>query len=71
MPEGRKKLVRVLSVAGDVIRVDDVVSAFQLDRTAAEHWDLTEQIFKDILVMTGRAPKAPGEARYAILVETY
>jgi predicted transcriptional regulator of viral defense system len=24
-------------------------------RTAAEHWDLTEQIFKDIVVMTGQA----------------
>ncbi|WP_284422125.1 MULTISPECIES: type IV toxin-antitoxin system AbiEi family antitoxin [unclassified Bradyrhizobium] len=24
-------------------------------RTAAEHWDLTEQIFKDVVVVTGRA----------------
>ncbi|WP_282129120.1 type IV toxin-antitoxin system AbiEi family antitoxin domain-containing protein [Roseobacter litoralis] len=24
-------------------------------RTAAEHWDLTEQIFRDVLVFTGRA----------------
>lgn len=28
--------------------------AYIAGRTAAEHWDLTEQIFQDIVVMTGR-----------------
>ena len=111
LPRGREQLVRVLSAAGDVIHVDDVVNALQLDRTgaaqrlsrwadqgwlrrvgrgayvaasidtmgsdrvledpwvlvpalfapayiggrtAAEYWDLTEQIFKDIFVMTAQ-----------------
>src|SRR5436309_355541 len=35
LPQGRAQLVRVLSVAGDVIHVDDVAIALQLDRTAA------------------------------------
>ena len=30
-------------------------------RTAAEHWDLTEQIFRDIVVMTGRAVRAKSQ----------
>jgi predicted transcriptional regulator of viral defense system len=29
--------------------------AYIAGRTAAEHWDLTEQIFKDIIVVTGQA----------------
>jgi predicted transcriptional regulator of viral defense system len=29
--------------------------AYVAGRTAAEHWDLTEQIFKDIVVVTGKA----------------
>jgi predicted transcriptional regulator of viral defense system len=29
--------------------------AYVAGRTAAEHWDLTEQIFKDIVVVTGQA----------------
>jgi predicted transcriptional regulator of viral defense system len=29
--------------------------AYIAGRTAAEHWDLTEQIFKDIVVVTGQA----------------
>jgi predicted transcriptional regulator of viral defense system len=29
--------------------------AYIAGRTAAEHWDLTEQIFKDIVVITGQA----------------
>jgi predicted transcriptional regulator of viral defense system len=29
--------------------------AYVAGRTAAEHWDLTEQIFKDIVVITGQA----------------
>jgi predicted transcriptional regulator of viral defense system len=32
-------------------------------RTAAEHWDLTEQIFKDIVVMTGQAIRHRHETR--------
>ncbi|MDE0388756.1 MAG: type IV toxin-antitoxin system AbiEi family antitoxin domain-containing protein, partial [Rhodospirillales bacterium] len=35
LPRGRAQLVRVLSTAGDVIHVDDVVIALQLDRIAA------------------------------------
>lgn len=111
LPKGRTQLVRVLSAAGDVVRVDDVVTTLELDRTsaaqrlsrwteqgwlrrvgrgayvaasidtmtsdlvlddpwvlvpalfspgyiggrtAAEHWDLTEQIFKDVCVMTAQ-----------------
>ena len=121
LPQGRAQLVRVLSAAGDVIRVDDVASALQLDRTAAaqrlsrwteqgwlrrvgrgayvaasidtmgsdrvlddpwvlvpalfapayiggrtaaEHWDLTEQIFKDILVMTAQAVRQKRQERH-------
>lgn len=124
LPQGRAQLVRVLSVAGDVIHVDDVVSALQLDRTAAaqrlsrwaeqgwlkrvgqgayvaasidtmgsdrvlddpwvlvpalfapayiggrtaaEHWDLTEQIFKDILVMTAQAVRQKRQERHGTL----
>jgi predicted transcriptional regulator of viral defense system len=121
LPQGRSQLVRVLTAAGDVIRVDDVVTALQLDRTAAaqrlsrwveqgwlnrvgrgayvaasidtmgsdrvlddpwvlvpalfepayvggrtaaEHWDLTEQIFKDILVMTAQAVRQKRQERH-------
>jgi predicted transcriptional regulator of viral defense system len=124
LPRGRAQLVRVLSAAGDVIHVDDVVSALQLDRTsaaqrlsrwaepgwlsrvgrgayvaasidtmgsdrvlddpwilvpalfapayiggrtAAEHWDLTEQIFKDILVMTAQAVRQKCQERHGAL----
>lgn len=124
LPQGRAQLVRVLSAAGDVIHVDDVSSALQLDRTAAaqrlsrwteqgwlrrvgrgayvaasidtmgsdrvlddpwvlvpalfapayiggrtaaEHWDLTEQIFKDILVMTARAVRQKRQDRHGAL----
>jgi len=35
LPQGRAQLVRVLEAAGDVIRVDDVVTALELDRIAA------------------------------------
>ncbi len=35
LPRGRAQLVRVLSTASDVIHVDDVVIALQLDRTGA------------------------------------
>lgn len=35
LPRGRAQLVRVLSTAGDVIRVDDVVNALHLDRIGA------------------------------------
>ena len=121
LPRGRAQLVRVLSAAGDVIHVDDVVKALQLDRiaaaqrlsrwteqgwlrrvgrgayvaasidtmgsdhvlddpwvlvpalyapayiggrTAAEHWDLTEQIFKDIFVMTAQAVRQKHQERH-------
>ncbi|WP_244749647.1 type IV toxin-antitoxin system AbiEi family antitoxin domain-containing protein [Mesorhizobium sp. L-2-11] len=124
LPQGRSQLVRVLSAAGDVIHVDDVVAALQLDRTAAaqrlsrwveqgwlsrvgrgayvaasidtmgsdrvlddpwvlvpalfapayiggrtaaEHWDLTEQIFKDILVMTAQAVRQKRQERHGTL----
>ena len=33
-------------------------------RTAAEHWDLTEQIFRDIVVMTARAVRAKSQQRH-------
>ena len=124
LPRGRAQLVRVLSAAGDVIHVDDVVTALQLDRigaaqrlsrwaeqgwlrrvgrgayvaasidtmasdrvlddpwvlvpalfapayiggrTAAEHWDLTEQIFKDIVVMTTQSVRQKREERHGTL----
>ena len=124
LPKGRVQLIRVLSATGDVIRVDDVASALQLDRTAAaqrlsrwteqgwlrrvgrgayvaasidtmgsdrvlddpwvlvpalfapayiggrtaaEHWDLTEQIFKDILVMTAQAVRQKRQERHGTL----
>lgn len=124
LPQGRSRLVRVLSAAGDVIHVDDVVAALQLDRTAAaqrlsrwveqgwlsrvgrgayvaasidtlgsdrvlddpwvlvpalfapayiggrtaaEHWDLTEQLFKDILVMTAQAVRQKRQERHGTL----
>ncbi len=114
-------MVKVLSSAGDVIHVDDVVNTLQLDRTAAaqrlsrwveqgwlkrvgrgayvpvsidtmgservlddpwilvpalfapayvggrtaaEHWDLTEQIFKDILVMTSQNVRQKRQERH-------
>ncbi len=121
LPRGRTQLVRVLSTAGDVIRIDDVVIALRLDRTgaaqrlsrwleqgwlrrvgrgayvaasidtmgsdlvldnpwvlvpalfapayiggrtAAEHWDLTEQIFRDIFVMTARPVRQKHQKRH-------
>ena len=124
LPRGRAQLVRVLSTAGDVIHVDDVVIALQLDRTgaaqrlsrwaeqgwlrrvgrgayvaasidtmgsdrvlddpwvlvpalfapayiggrtAAEHWDLTEQIFKDIFVMTAQPVRQKRQERHGTL----
>ena len=33
-------------------------------RTAAEHWDLTEQIFRDIVVMTGQPVRARNQERH-------
>lgn len=124
LPQGRAQLVRVLSAAGDVIHVDDVASALQLNRTAAaqrlsrwteqswlrrvgrgayvaaaintmgsdhvlddpwvlvpalfapayvggrtaaEHWDLTEQIFKDVVVMTGQTVRKKRQERHGIV----
>ena len=121
LPRGRAQLVRVLSKAGDVIHVEDVVNALQLDRTgaaqrlsrwaeqgwlrrvgrgayvaaaidtmgsdrvlddpwvlvpalfapayiggrsAAEHWELTEQIFRDISVMTAQPVRRKHQERH-------
>lgn len=36
-------------------------------RTAAEHWDLTEQIFKDIFVMTTRSVRQRRQDRHGAL----
>ena len=33
-------------------------------RTAAEHWDLTEQLFRDIVVVTGRPVRARTQERH-------
>lgn len=123
MPQGRAQLVQVLTAAGDVIHVDDVVRALNLDRTsaaqrlarwrqqgwlsrvgrgayvaaaidtlgaertvddpwilvpalyapcyiggrtAAEHWGLTEQIFKDVVVMTTQAVRARQQVRQGV-----
>jgi predicted transcriptional regulator of viral defense system len=33
-------------------------------RTAAEHWDLTEQIFKDVVVVTGQALRTRQQKRH-------
>lgn len=123
LPLGRAQLVQVLSTAGDVIHVDDVVAALQLDRTgaaqrlsrwteqgwlrrvgrgayvaasidtmgsdrvlddpwvlvpalfapayiggrsAAEHWDLTEQIFRDIFVMTAQPVRQRRQERHGM-----
>lgn len=120
LPRGRAQLVRVLSAAGDVIRIHDVAGALKLDRvaaaqrlarwteqgwlrrvgrgayvaasidtlgsnrvlvdpwvlvpalfapayiggcTAAEHWDLTEQIFKHIFVMTAQTVRLKQQVR--------
>ena len=35
-------------------------------RTAAEHWDLTEQIFRDIVVMTERPVRAGSQERHGV-----
>jgi predicted transcriptional regulator of viral defense system len=116
-------LVRVLAAAGDVIRIDDVAHALDLNRTeaaqrlsrwmqqgwinrvgrgayvaaaldtlgtertlvdpwvlvpalfgpgyvggrtAAEHWDLTEQIFKDVVVMTTQAVRERQQSRQGV-----
>ncbi|MCK1448842.1 type IV toxin-antitoxin system AbiEi family antitoxin domain-containing protein [Bradyrhizobium sp. 48] len=37
--------------------------AYIAGRTAAEHWDLTEQIFKDIVVVTGQAIRERHQTR--------
>jgi predicted transcriptional regulator of viral defense system len=37
--------------------------AYVAGRTAAEHWDLTEQIFKDIVVVTGQAIRQRQQTR--------
>lgn len=120
LPQGRVQLLKVLSVAGDVVHIDDVASALSVSRveaakrlsrwreqgwvsrvgsgayvpaslatlgkervlddawvlvpalfapayvagrTAAEHWDLTEQIFKDVVVITGLTIRQKSETR--------
>ena len=124
LPRGRAQLARVLSSAGDVIHVDDVVDTLQLDRTgaaqrlsrwveqgwlrrvgrgayvaasidtmgsdrvlddpwvlvpalyapayiggrtAAGHWDLTEQIFQDIFVQTAQPVRQKRQERHGTL----
>ena len=124
LPRGRAQLVRVLAAAGDVICLDDVVTALRLNRTgaaqrlsrwteqgwlrrvgrgtyvaasidtlgsdlvlddpwvlvpalfapayiggrtAAEHWDMTEQIFKDIFVMTAQKVRQRRQERHGTL----
>src|SRR5579872_1087176 len=37
--------------------------AYIAGRTAAEHWDLTEQIFKDIVVVTGQVIRERSQTR--------
>ena len=36
-------------------------------RTAAEHWDLTEQVFRDIVVMTSRVVRQKNQRRHGAL----
>jgi predicted transcriptional regulator of viral defense system len=38
--------------------------AYVAGRSAAEHWDLTEQIFKDLVVVTGKAVKQRNQNRH-------
>lgn len=120
IPRGRSNLVAVINEAGDVIRIEDVVSALSVKRsdagkllsrwagqgwlrrvgtgayvavpldsleservlddpwilvpvlyapayiggwTAAEHWSLTEQLFRPILVMTTKTVRRKHEIR--------
>lgn len=42
--------------------------AYVAGRTAAEHWDLTEQIFKDIVVVTARAVRQKNQTRHGTRV---
>ncbi len=42
--------------------------AYVAGRTAAEHWDLTEQIFKDIVVITGKAVRQKNQIRHGTRV---
>ena len=120
IPQGRRKLVAVINEAGDIIRIEDVVSALPIGRldaakllsrwasqgwlrrvgpgiyiavpldsleserilddpwilvpilyapayiggwTAAEHWDLTEQLFRQIVVMTTKIVRKKREIR--------
>jgi predicted transcriptional regulator of viral defense system len=121
IPRGRQKLVQVIRASGDVIRIDDVVVALSVDRTAAskllsrwteqgwlrrvaqgnyvpasldllesehvledpwvlvpalyapayiggrtaaEHWDLTEQLFRGIVVMTAQPVREKHPVRH-------
>jgi predicted transcriptional regulator of viral defense system len=42
--------------------------AYVAGRTAAEHWDLTEQIFKDIVVVTGKPVRQKNQTRHGTRV---
>ena len=121
IPRGRRKLGSVIRKAGDIIQIDDVVSALSIGRpeaakllsrwtrqgwlrrvgpgayaaaqldslesehvlddpwvlvpalyapayiggwTAAEHWDLTEQMFRQILVMTAQPVREKHQTRH-------
>ena len=120
IPQGRRNLVAVINEAGDIIRIEDVISALPVKRpdaakllsrwanqgwlrrvgtgayvavpldsleserilddpwilvpvlyapayiggwTAAEHWNLTEQLFRRILVMTTKTVRRKHEIR--------
>ncbi len=120
IPQGRRNLVAVINEAGDIIRIEDVISALPVKRsdaakllsrwasqgwlrrvgtgayvavpldsleserilddpwilvpvlyapayiggwTAAEHWNLTEQLFRPILVMTMKTVRRKHEIR--------
>lgn len=121
LPLGRRKLVKVIRMAGDVIEIDDAVKALSIRRTeaskllsrwakqgwlrrvgrgayvaapidslesqhvlddpwvliptlfepayiggwtAAEHWDLTEQLFREIMVMTAQTVRQKNQIRH-------
>ena len=53
LPQGRQKLVRVLSAAGDVILIEDVVGTLQVGRTAAAQ-RLSRWVEQGLLNRVGR-----------------
>lgn len=124
LPEGRQRLATLIASSGDVISVDDAVSALDLDRasaakmlsrwteqgwlrrvgrgnyvpvsldtlnsphvlddpwvlvpslfargyvagrTAAEYWDLTEQLFNDIVIITSQQVREKKQRRHGAI----